>query len=106
MLVERGIAALERIGRRPLPSRKLPACPCACQALHWRQIENEREVRPCRDHYEPLQSVERCGGQAPGCTLVDPSGIGKAVADNPAASCQRRPDRLVEMVGARGEEEE
>src|SRR5262249_40201559 len=44
--------------------------------------------------------------QAAGSALVNASGIGKAVADNPAPGCQCRPDRLVEVVGARSVKEE
>ena len=57
-------------------------------------------------HHHLLQRVEHVERQAAGIALVDARRIGKAVADHPAPHAQRRPDGLVQVIGARGVEQQ
>ena len=70
-----------------------------------RQIEQEREVGQVPASSGACSGIDQRQPQTAGIALVDPAGIGKAVAEHPCAARQRRQDRAVEMVVTGGEEE-
>ena len=53
-----------------------------------------------------LERVDDLARQAAGLALVDARRIGEAVADHPQPGVERGPDRLVEVIGARGIEQQ
>ena len=71
-----------------------------------RQIQDQGQIRPAGADRDALQAGEQLRVELAGRALIGARRIGEAVANHPVAAAQRRRDRRVDMVDARGAEQQ
>ncbi len=92
----------EALGLEPPP---VPLHAAPPQAGLRRQIEEHRQIGLEAAERRLLQTIDEIETEPAGEPLIDPGGIGEAVAEDPAAGADRRFDDPGDMVGTGGEKE-
>src|SRR5262249_13256456 len=94
------IFRLEAIDAVPAPPRRR-----ALEAELGGNVENERDVRPRIAHGDALQALDHARIDVAERALVNPGGVGEAVADDPASGPERGPDELAQVIVTGGGEQ-